>query len=188
MLAPELFDNIEKTVNMLVEFKHGKVDPEKIETLRAVEILANVSGEVFRNSVFGYFEQVRKQKFGSSYGGIFRYAHGNPPFTQTLIYEGDVDFSSEQTFVVNLDTMQALSLLPLIFWDNCDNHKELDNGHCYLYDIEQAPEESSFKAVGYTCVCKVTSRNKYSGLANTLKQFRFEDLKAEAVKIGKLTA
>jgi molecular chaperone DnaK (HSP70) len=186
LLRRELFEQIDRTVNSLADFKHGKLDPEKVETLRAVQILANISREVFRNTVFGYFEQVRKQKFGNKYEGIFRCAQGNPPFTDMYFYEGPADYSPEQPLLVNLDSMEALSLLPLIFWDNCEHHRELDNGHCNFFDIEEAGNVFSFKAVGYTCACKVSTSNRYQPLANMLSDFRKKDPKIEILKIGKL--
>ena len=78
LLEPQLFELIEKFVGCINDFKHDKLDAAEVHSLRPVQILANVSNEVFTQNIFGYFENVRKQRFGSEYEGIFRCAHGNP--------------------------------------------------------------------------------------------------------------
>jgi hypothetical protein len=60
----------------------------EIDHLRLVKIIANVTSQVFSSTRFGFFEQVKKIKFGSGFRGLFREAHGKIPFTRVWEYKG----------------------------------------------------------------------------------------------------
>ncbi len=86
--------------------------------------------------------------------------------------------------MLNLENCTALSLQPLIFWDRCNKHPEVDIGHCYIFDKPEKVEgEFSFKAVGYPCSCPISVKDQqYSALAVKLMEYRERD-----PKIGLLT-
>jgi hypothetical protein len=171
LLGPELHKPIDDVVTFFAQWKHGKSSDASIDTLRPVQILANISQKVFAENTFGFFEHVRKQRFATEYTGLFRYASGSPPFIRVLEYHGTQAFSEDEPFLFNEETGKALSLQPLLFWEKCPNHPDTGT-HCFLFD-KSAKESGvfSFKAATFPCVLEVTKTNEYSALANRLEQF-----------------
>ncbi len=154
LLEPELFKEIDQAVTLVAQRKHGKVSENSANVLRPVQILANVSQQLFSSNVFGFFQQVQKQRFGARYQGIFRHAHGRAPFVETSNYSGSIAFSENETYVVNTARDRAVSVEPLILWEQCPEHPEFENGHCYVFDSEERDATFTYKAVGYSCVLR----------------------------------
>jgi hypothetical protein len=168
LLDSELGEEISRAVTIVAEYKHGKHSDSTANVTRAVEIMANVSHNVFQEFVFGYFQQVQKQRFAKTYEGAFRHAHGRPPFVQVSKYEGTIAFSDNETYMVNRTTGRAVSLEPLILWAQCPQHRDLENGHCYMYDSTERDGAFTFKAVGFPCVLKANASGAFSELASQL--------------------
>jgi len=175
LLEPQLFSEIDNAVTLLSQHKHGKVSESSINILRPVQILANVSHGVFTESVFRVFQQVQKRRFGVTYEGLFRRTDGRPPFLLTMKYVGDSAFSNYESFAVNLEHKIALPLEPLIFWDACKAHPDLETGHCYIFDTDEGSGGFSYKAVGFSCTCVVRPDNEHSTLFDRLKQMTERD-------------
>src|SRR5262249_216793 len=94
---PVFFNEIEEVVHRISQQKHDKINDEAMHALRPVQILANISQELFSSHIFGMFDHVRKQRFGATYEGSFRHAQGKPPFFASSKYEGTIPFSSYET-------------------------------------------------------------------------------------------
>ena len=184
LLEPGLFEEINQAVSLVAQHKHGKISDSSANVLRPVQILANVSQQVFEDLSFGYFQQVQKQRFATSYEGAFRRAHGRPPFVQSLKYQGTISFSDNETYVVNQVTRKALSLEPLILWSSCPLHPELENGHCYLYDSVERDGTYTYKAVGFTCVLKAGTGGHFVELSKQLKGMFESDKPVYTVDVG----
>jgi hypothetical protein len=183
LLSPELHKVIDDVVTFLNQRKHGKASDLSIDTLRPVQILANISHRVFSVNSFGFFEQVRKQKFAKEYQGSFRHACGPAPFIRTTPYRGREAFSEDESFLLNIESGVGISLQPLVFWEKCQKHPDLDN-HCYLYDKPEREEGAfSFKAASFPCTCEVSLKNQYASLAEMLVELRKGDPKLESVSI-----
>lgn len=186
LLSPELYKDIDDIVTFLAQRKHGKASDTSVDTLRSVRVLANVSQKVFAVNSFGFFEQVRKQKFAREYQGSFRYACGSLPFVKIAPYQGREAFSEDEPYLLNQETGKGVSLQPLIFWDRCPAHPDIDN-HCFLYDKHEKEEGSfSFKAVAFPCTCEVSLTNQYSMLAEMLVEFRKSDPKIELIEVSNM--
>jgi len=186
LLADEFRGPIDDAIKFLAQYKHDKTRESSFDTLRPVQILANISQKVFLKNTFGFFENVQKQKFGKEYQGQFRHAHGvHPPFIKFSTYKGTLPFSEDDPILFNSLNGTALSLQPLLFWDSCPEHPDLDNGHCYLFDKEEIREgQFSFKAVGYPCTCNVSTSNEYANLAEFLTEFRDHDRNIDRFEVG----
>ncbi|MEK6337224.1 MAG: molecular chaperone [Acidobacteriota bacterium] len=175
LMAPELHKPIDDVVTFFAQWKHGKTSDSSIDSLRPVQILANISQKVFAENSFGFFEHVRKQRFALEYAGLFRYASGSPPFIRVLDYHGAEAFSEDEPFLFNEESGTALSLQPLLFWDRCINHPDVGT-HCFVFDKPEKQEGSfSFKAVSFPCVLQVSLANEYSALAQRLMQLLQRD-------------
>ncbi|MEW6186004.1 MAG: hypothetical protein AB1585_09730 [Thermodesulfobacteriota bacterium] len=174
---------IEEALDFLARSKHGK-DKESYDILRPVRLLANISREVFEENIFGHFENIQKQRFSREYNGLFRHAHGShPPFYNISKYIGTISFSQDDPVIYNKENGNLLSLQPLVFWDDCSDHPDLENGHCYFFDKAGKDNEFSFKATGYSCTCIVSLKSKYLELAERLIQIKKEDPKLSNYKI-----
>jgi len=114
LLTPELKNPIDAFVHLLSDAKHGKAKHSEADTVRPIQILANISSRVFGTQVFGFFDLVQKQRFKEQHVGFFRHAHGNPPFVRISRYEGTKAFSDDQAYIVNPVTRTGLPLHPLI--------------------------------------------------------------------------
>lgn len=188
LLEPELFKEIDSAVSIVAQHKHGKVTEDAANILRPVQILANVSHKVFGSDTFGMFQHVEKQRFGSCYEGIFRHAHGRPPFIGVSLYCGGSAFSHNETFVLDRRTGNALPLEPLMVWEQCKNHPDLENGHCYVFDSLEKNGSFTFKAVGYPCALSVSRDNKYAGLAERLATLMDRDSQVTPTAVRLSTA
>lgn len=188
LLAPEFFTVIDEFVDFIAAHKHDKAGLEERDHLRPVEILANITHKVFRTNLFGFFEQVKKRKFAKSYEGIFRHACGPSRFIRAYKYQGDISFSDDQLFVVNVGDSQALPLQPLMFWEHCEKHPDVEKGHCFVFDVV-VPRGFSFKAASYTCVREMSFRDPhYAELAEHLASFLEKDVAMDLMPIGSLTS
>jgi len=168
-----LFGPVDRFVTEIAKEKHGKIDEREIDTIRPVQILANILQKVFAEAKFGVFQQVQKPRFGKAFRGLFRHAVGRPPFVMVSEYVGETSFAQDEAFVVR--GTSGLPLHPLIFWNRCPHHPELDGGHCYLFDCVESPGVFSFKAAGATCTCIASLGNELSSLAEQLIEFSKAD-------------
>lgn len=148
---PVFFKEIEDSVRRISDQKHDKIEDEAMHALRPVQILANISQELFSQHTFGMFNHVRKKRFGVAYEGIFRRAHGRPPFVESSIYEGTIAFSNDETFLISKEDARSISLEPLILWHHCPKHPELENGHCFVFDSCERDGTFTYVAVGHKC-------------------------------------
>jgi hypothetical protein len=186
LVSEGVYKIIEQTVDFLSKAKHEKADLASFDLLRPIKILANISHNVFAENRFGFFENVQKQKFSKEYKGLFREAIGShPPFVKAYAYSGPASFSKDEAILYNLQEGYALRLQPLIFWDSCINHRDIEDGHCYLFD-KLTKGIFSFKAVGYPCTCEATESNEYDEIAACLQRMRDEDIGREFEEIGPL--
>lgn len=177
---------MEQTVDFLAQAKHEKASLESFDLLRSVKILANISNKVFVNNKFGFFENVQKQKFSKEYRGLFRQADGaHSSFIKAYRYVGPVSFSRDEAVLHNKEKGYVLGLQPLLFWDSCLSHRDVEEGHCFLFDKE-TEGGFEFKAVGYPCSCEVTESDDYVELTKCLQGMKKEDPKIEIVDIGSM--
>lgn len=189
----ELFDGeIYETVNEAVTFvsqeKHDKVSGSTVDLVRPIQILANVSHKIFSKALFGSFEQIKRQRYAAtpSFQGLFRVMAGSPPFVRALEYEGKEAFPEQVPFLLFPAEGTAIPLDPLIFWDHCQKHPDLD-GHCFIYDIYDRDRAAfSYKAVAYKCSCLVSPDGAYDGLAKRLIDMRIEDRHIETLPMGEI--
>lgn len=172
------FKIIDETINNIAQHKHEKIDDSKIEVSQAIQIIANIANQLFSQYYFGFIDQIKRKKFKKDqHEGIFRVAHGKPPFVNVLKYTGSETFDSTEAILINCKNGKIFPLSPLIFWDECSNHQDLDHpGHCFFYDIKQK-NSFSYKAAGYTCTCNVTDDNEYEEIAKSLQSIIEEDPK-----------
>ncbi|MBI3950797.1 MAG: hypothetical protein HY314_10135 [Acidobacteria bacterium] len=191
LMTAKLYKLIDEAIDFIAQQKHHKVSDTALDLLQPVKILANISQKVFTRNAFGFFEYVKRQKFTASrqYTGLFRHAcSSSTPFFKVSEYEGPEDFPEAEPFLLNVDSGTALSLQPLIFWERCPRHPDIDPGHCYIYDIQPDKDEGrfSFKAAGFPCTCEVSVTNQYSDLAKTLLAYKEADLKINSVQVGSI--
>lgn len=184
LLDGDLMQEIDRAVTMVAEYKHGKQDDAAANVSRAVKILANVTQSVFQDAVFGYFQLVQKQRFGKSYEGLFRHAHGKPPFVDVSRYVGTLPFSDNETYLVDRATGKAVSLEPLILWAPCSRHKELENGHCFMYDFTEKDGTYTFKAAGFPCTLNASPRGEFAELASQLAALSEGDKPVQPVEVN----
>jgi hypothetical protein len=142
---------------------------------------------VFSKNGFGFFDQVRKEKFGQTYRGMFRHACGPEPFIHVSEYQGSESFADGEFFVISGEKGTGLPLQPLLFWDECSRHPDLTAGHCYIFDKAQVSDGSfSYKAAGYPCTCTVSGTNRYKEAAAALIVHKASDSRVELIKGIKL--
>jgi len=177
LLSGEQMKRIDETITRLAEFKHEKRAGNTIDHVGTVQLLAMACHKAFTENIFGFFELVQKEKFGRTYSGNFRHAVGNQPFYMISKYKGLHTFSKDEPFIIHKKSKIALSLQPLMFWDVCELHPDIE--HCFIYDKQQKDGSFSFKASGYPCTCDVTSTNKYSAIAEQLEAMMIEDVLLE---------
>ena len=187
MLGSELKAFVDRGISALSLEKHEKMEAKSEDNLRLVRILAQTLSRCVGEDAWllGSFENVQKKGFSSKYVGLFRVHHGLPPFTRCLEYEGIESFSPQEPFLIDPGAGTALSLLPLMFWDNCEAHPDVDFGHLFLFDrLERNRETYTYKASGVKCSCTVERRGKYEELWRQLRDLAESDQPSEFREIG----
>ncbi len=184
-LTDENSDILDTLVTELTKHKHGKISASEINTVRPIQIIANISYKVFSEIYFGYFEQVQKQKFSKEYTGRFWKAHGRSPFINAFQYSGSYPFSDDEPVLLDYKEGKVMPLQPLIFWDVCTKHSDVYEGHCFFYDkYEKKSNSYSYKAAGYKCTCNVSEKNQYREIAKQLNALNQIDCAIEIIKVG----
>jgi hypothetical protein len=184
----EYSTEFETAISFIAKSNHNKGDLESFNSLRIVKIIANVCNEIFSRYKFGYFANVKKNHFGKGFSGYFHLAHGpQSNFYDLYEYHGDSSFSEDEPILYGKEEGIAISLQPLIFWENCKNHPDLDNGHCYLYDIENRSGSFGFKSAGYTCELEVNKEGKFSALYEAIIGCKEKDPSINVYQIGKMS-
>lgn len=169
------FKDINLFIDNIAQYKHSKIDSKTINTDTPVQILSNLCAAFFEHCYFGYFEEVKKKRFSHNYSGKFRIAHGKQPFTRTLQYSGNEEFSEEVAVLYHRKSQKLINLEPLIFWDYCHKHTELHNGHCYFFD-KMTQDTASYTAINYPCNLQVTNDNNYAKIYDFLLQMNKQDI------------
>jgi len=171
LLDPE-FDQF---VNDLALLKHKKKSIGDVVHRPKVHLLANVTNHVFGDHLrFGYFQNVKQNRFTQAHSGRFIIAHGDGTFIRALTYSGHHSFADLQAFAVTPDG-KAIPLEPLLFWEQCPVHF-YDKPHCFLFDSSNKENtEFEFKAAGLSCTLKVDAKGPYGSLAAELQRLRSED-------------
>ena len=176
LLEVDTVERVNEAVTFLGQYKHDKADSTGLDLFGVVRLVANIWHTTLSGWVFGVFEQVQKPPFSSEYAGRFRQASGTPPFVRLWDYSGREAFSEDQAFLIRAEDGLALSLRPLVFWDHCLKHADLDCGHCYLFDrAERSRDECLFKAVGSICTVDAGKEDRYSPIAEEVQSWRDED-------------
>lgn len=99
--------------------------------------------------------------FGGVCSGVFRVAHGMPPFHQTLAYEGPHVFSENEAVLLNSETGDAIVLTPMMFWHRDRPGSSWQN--CMLYDGRSREGIEEYKlANGHDSLC--IAGTEYSAL------------------------
>ena len=162
-------------INDLALVKHRKKSIADVNHLMKVRLLANVTNRVFGDNLrFGYFQNVKQERFSKAHSGRFTIAHGDGYFIRSLNYSGQHSFSDLQAFAVSTDG-RAIALEPLLFWEQCSVHTS-DRPHCFLLDSSNKDNtEFEFKAAGLSCTLKVDAKGCYAVLAQELQKRRIED-------------
>jgi len=167
-------------------FLRSSFDPEDVKNLYNVEeqVVHTPPNSSFDARLqvelvarFGFFEGVKKTKFGSRFRGLFREAHGKIPFANVWQYEGVESFSEAEAMLVVVNGGLIMPLKPLAYWDLCARHSDVQPpGHCYFYDsASRSGKEFSYKAVGYPCSAEITSTGETGPLAELVRTLQEND-------------
>jgi hypothetical protein len=166
------FDILERGVRFISDYKHQKTDAS-FNLHPIVVLLANTAGRAFSERRFGRFEHVQKKPFSKVNEGLFRHAHGCPPFTKLQLYRGQENYSEEQAFVQELATGHLLPLEPLVFVDRCPKHTLAEGAEPHWYIFDKYDEKSrtfSFKAIGYACSLEIAEGDSRSAYFEALRE------------------
>jgi molecular chaperone DnaK (HSP70) len=173
-------------VNDLALVKHKKKSIADVNHLMKARLLANVTNRVFGDHLyFGYFQNVKQDRFSQAHSGRFTIAHGDGNFIRALNYSGQHSFSDLQAFAVSSDG-KAIGLEPLLFWEQCPIHLS-DRPHCFLFDSSNKDNtEFEFKAAGLSCTIKVDAKGGYGALAQQLQSLKTEDRPVAPFRLANL--
>jgi molecular chaperone DnaK (HSP70) len=177
LLLSDLGKEVDSGITQLSQLKHQKSSHDAVDHSRLVKIVANTSSQVFSTVQFGFFEGVKKAKFGSGFKGLFRLAHGRSPFIKALEYTGTESFSEAEAMLVVPESGVIVPLRPLVFWDICKKHSEAQPpGHCYFYDsLSRSGKECTYKAIGFPCSIEIATTDESGPLADQIFALRKSD-------------
>jgi len=87
--------------------------------------------------------------------------------------------------LINCKKNILIELDPLIFWESCDHHQDLHNGHCYFYD-KISKKVVNFTAINYPCNILATSDNNLFEYLDLIIKMKEKDIPGQIIKIEKL--
>lgn len=187
LFEPDVAVQIEETLQVLAGVKHGKAEAVDADLMRAMNIVGNVSREVFQKCAFGFFENVQKKRFGSTYQGRFRMAHGAAqPFSSWMHIESNDAFPDMQAALINIETLDVLVLEPLFIWNLTPDKVLEDEASLYVFDRAEKDGSFSFKAASTSASLRVSSSSPYGEVAEILKIWREEDPRSNLVQLKSL--
>jgi hypothetical protein len=99
--------------------------------------------------MFGFFENVRAERFSKDITGHFRVAHGPAPFIKGCDVRLTGLVAEMMPYLLVSESNVALPLSPMIFWWQDPRLQLFDHGFCYLFDYASKDALTfSFKIVG----------------------------------------
>ncbi|WP_129127627.1 Hsp70 family protein [Geomonas oryzae] len=172
---------VDSALKFYAQFKHDKISSD-YDVNSIVTIFANISAKAFSKYKFGYFNNVKKERFGKNNNGNFIVCHGKPPFNEVYAYSGGSTYSQEQAFVIDDVNNVGLLLYPLVFWNYCSKHPDFDylNGHCFFFDKQNKDNSFSYKSIGHLCTLEFGQND--TDLATVFEDLfclKTEDIKME---------
>ncbi|MBA5606785.1 hypothetical protein H3H36_15620 [Duganella sp. FT3S] len=173
LLEEPIYSEVDALVTMVGQVKHEKSEIS-LDYMKAIRLLGNVFKEYCGDIKFGYFEDVQKRRFQSSYQGKFRLAYGaHTPFVDVLNYEGEHTFSEDQCILLSPDSGKVLLLEPLMFWFRGDPQSPNSDPDLFCYDIEDKAG-FSFKLIGAKGK-KILDEKEFKPLIEHLRNMKNED-------------
>ena len=157
-LDPKGRQTIDQITRQWAETRHEVSAGRPQDLLSAVRLLANMAHAVFCQYQFGFFQGVEKERFAARYSGRFRLAHGKPPYSDFAAYSGTIMYSEAEALVLDLQQGKGLQLSPLVIWYPCENHRDAENGHCFVFDKlirDKGVDTARFKALGFPCSIEI---------------------------------
>lgn len=176
-LDPQFRAQLDSLISELDREKHNKIPPGSCDARIVLERLGNACRQSLTKWHFGYFEHIKKMGFSDASIGIFRIAHGMPPFHQTLEYEGPHAFSENEAVLVNIETGKAIILTPLMFWRR-DNPGSIWQ-NCMLYDGRSRDGGAEYKTAEAHDGLSI-SNTEYSALESYIAGLSEGDTRAKA--------
>ena len=172
-------------VTEIAQQKHEKAEPP--DHHQPLLTLANVCNRVFAQADFGYFENLRTEKFSKRVSGYYRIAVGQPPFIKSREVQLESLVPTVMPYLLLKDPAIALPLSPMLIWWQDPKIHMFDHGFCYIFDFAAKDGNNfSYKTVGRPDQLAVTTNHAELGeLAQQLKAEREQDgpLQTECVKM-----
>ncbi len=174
-------------VTVLAQQKHEK--SEATDQHRPIHTLANFCNRVFGQAKFGYFENLRAEKFTKQVTGHYRIATGQPPFIKAYEVKLASLVPEVMPYLLLRDSNVALPLSPMVLWWQDPKMQMYDHGFCYVFDYAAKDGQSfSFKTVGRSDHLMVSSGDCELGvLAQQLQTERAQDGPIETVQLTVVT-
>lgn len=163
-------------VTQLAQQKHGKI-VTNLNYPRILTMLGNLISASLANRAVGFFEHVTQKKFQSKFSGIFRSAKGpSAPFVEIFEYDGTQSFSSDQVFICDHESGQALSLSPLIIVGLAEATNHYEQEEMYLFDTDRAKDATyAYRSVRPGKEQPITVQGDFSILFNMLHSMKEMD-------------
>ena len=124
-------DALDKACSDFNDHKHDKLAADKFDKHGHLSIAANILHQLLKGKIFGHFDHLKKEAYTSnSYTGIFRCAYDSRVFYNYYSYEGSIDPSTQEPYLIDLETNAALPMCPFLVF-NCNSNGKMD---CHTYD------------------------------------------------------
>jgi hypothetical protein len=182
MLRNPWFGELDHVVSNIAQSKHGKTS--EIDYPRILALVGNLANAVFSTCLFGYFEDVKRKPFRSSFCGTFRNARGPArPFVDMYEYEGRDGFSPEMVFLCHAESGQALPLSPLLLWGLNVSGSRYEEPDLYLYDRSSDKDKMfGYKSVQPREELRIECQDDFGPLFAQLQEMKSEDPRVHLIE------
>lgn len=132
-IIPKHIEQLEKAVDEFTRHKHEKLADESFDSHGHLYLIVNLCLELMGDKKFGYISSSRPVPFNPSLStGHFKVANDIPPFIESLEFKTRFNLGRETPLILDPQTGEALSLFPLVFWNESI---EVKSGfECYWLD------------------------------------------------------
>lgn len=180
LLEEPIYTELNGLVTTISQIKHDK-STDKPDYMRAIKLLGNIFSDFCGKFDFGYFENVQKKRFGSTYKGIFRCAIGpHIPFTKTFDYEGPHSLSEDQCVLLCSESKKLLRLAPLMFWYKSDISSASSDPELHYFDTG-SEKVFSYKLAGMSGQLKL-SGDEFEEIIGAILTLKNEDQALEILE------
>jgi len=178
-LFSEFSSELITAIQQFTDHKHNKISSDLVNCHAPLMILSNLCHEVMIDTVFGFFEESKPERFKNGiYNGLFRVAHDSQPFVESFKTTTCKAFDLSIPMILKKKSGQAISLFPLYF---CEEDSKVGEPYSiYVFD-KSVKGNYVYKSVSKNI--SLSTEGAYEGLKHYIDNLYDENISSEILNL-----